>query len=455
MLNRHSTCRSAFDPSRRELTLAPQDEGLLLKPFLHPEEDRRSVSKDQEMGVFRSTHNLFQKIRALGALAVIISLSTNVTSLSAQETSADDPKTNARAAAAMLPPLAPFPDWPEPKTTLSAEDSGKIHFATLSPFDLDVLLQTPEAATPTTGIGTLTLPEGASAEAPVPAMIIVHGSGGISPGREESYADLFAQNGMAGFVIDYYSPRGYVEGTNYMARVLAVTDWDIVADVYGALKVLGTHPAIDASRIGVIGFSYGGMAARHSIDQRFKDALAPDVAPLAAHVDFYGPCHLKLGSTQTTGAPVLTVRGEKDASNDLPACAEREAELRELNVSVEAVIFGGAGHAWENTAPQKMWEGPYVQGCTIAFDDKGHTAIDDRPLPAPPIEATRAERYPARAGLNKELATCVKYGYLVGNDPRTRDRAYEVLLDFLAQQFAPKEATPEETNGSTSEPAAE
>ena len=454
MLNRCPMYKSAFDPSRRELKLAPQDEGRLLKPFLHPEEDRRSVSKDQEMCTFRSIYKSLIKIGTLSTVAIIAS-SLYISLASAQETNADDPKTNATAAATMLPPLAPFPDWPEPKTALSEKDSGEVHFATLSPFDLDVLLQSPETATPTTGIGTLTLPEGASAEAPVPAMIIVHGSGGISPGREESYAELFAQNGMAGFVIDYYSPRGYVEGTNYMARVLAVTDWDIVADVYGALKVLGTHPAIDATRIGVIGFSYGGMAARHSIDQRFKEALAPDVPALAAHVDFYGPCHLKLGSTQTTGAPVLTVRGEKDASNDLPACAEREAELRQLDVSVEAVIFGGAGHAWENTAPLKMWEGPYVQGCTLAFNEKGHTLIDDRPLPAPQLEASRAERYPARAGLNKELATCVKYGYLVGNDPRTRDRAYEVLLDFLKQTFAAENSAPEENTENASEPAAE
>ena len=47
--------KSAFDPSRRELTLAPQDEGLGRKPFLDSEEDRRSVSKDQEMAGPNST----------------------------------------------------------------------------------------------------------------------------------------------------------------------------------------------------------------------------------------------------------------------------------------------------------------------------------------------------------------------------------------------------------------
>ena len=46
---------SAFDPSRRELAFAPQDEGLCFKPFLHPEEGRRSVSKGQEMAKLRLT----------------------------------------------------------------------------------------------------------------------------------------------------------------------------------------------------------------------------------------------------------------------------------------------------------------------------------------------------------------------------------------------------------------
>ena len=37
----------AFDPSRRSLTFAPQDEGLEFSHFLHPEERRSLVSKGQ------------------------------------------------------------------------------------------------------------------------------------------------------------------------------------------------------------------------------------------------------------------------------------------------------------------------------------------------------------------------------------------------------------------------
>ncbi|MAG32776.1 MAG: hypothetical protein CL908_17995 [Deltaproteobacteria bacterium] len=37
-----------------------------------------------------------------------------------------------------------------------------------------------------------------------------------------------------------------------------------------------------------------------------------------------------LGTTTTNGAPLRTLRGTEDASNDLLACAEREAELRAL-----------------------------------------------------------------------------------------------------------------------------
>jgi hypothetical protein len=49
----------------------------------------------------------------------------------------------------MLPPLQTwllvlslpdFPDWPEPVTALTSEDEGVIFYATVSPFDLEVLL---------------------------------------------------------------------------------------------------------------------------------------------------------------------------------------------------------------------------------------------------------------------------------------------------------------------------
>ena len=111
-------------------------------------------------------------------------------------------------------------------------------------------------------------------------------------------------------------------------------EFDIVTDAYAALKLLSTSTRIDPRRIGLMGFSYGGMAARFAIDERFREALVPELPGFALYADFYGPCFQKLDTTRARAVPLLTLRGTDDASNDLAACAARERELAALAVAL-------------------------------------------------------------------------------------------------------------------------
>lgn len=322
-----------------------------------------------------------------------------------------------------------FPDWPDPQTRLAGGEEGEIFFATHSPFDFEVLLAG-QKGMPTTGQGFLTLPV-AGKEA-TPAMILLPGSGGIKPGREHEYAAFLNRHGFAAFVVEYYAPRGLADESNYLFRTGSVTEFDLVTDAYAALELLSTHPRIDSDRIGVMGFSYGGMAARLALDDRFRRALAPDHPGFAAHIDVYGPCFQVLGTSETNGAPLLTLRGTEDASNELEACAAREQELRALGVAVQAVVYEGAGHAWENEAPRRMVEGsPYVEGCEWRYDAEGVPFVDGQRLVDYGREASREERIASRLTSGLRVSHCVKTGYLIGRDEVVRERAYAEALTFL------------------------
>ena len=328
--------------------------------------------------------------------------------------------------------LPEFPSLPEPAAELSHAQAGEIYFQSATPFDFDVLIGDMRLAKPTTGFGTLFLPNNAGPKNPVPAMVVVHGSGGISPGREMEYGQLLADSGFAAFVIDYYRPRGATEDVNYMLRVLSITEFDAITDAYSALKILQTHPDIDPKRIGIMGFSYGGMAARFSMDSRIKQALAKGRPGFATHVDYYGPCFQNLHSSAITGAPLLTLRGDRDASNELPACLEREAELRELGAVVETQVYEGAGHAWESTQTRTLIEeAPYVSGCEIEYDAAGRSFSGDRFIVDVPLETTREERIAVRLSSGNVLGGCVKSGYIIGRDDPTRAKSDARLLDFL------------------------
>lgn len=325
--------------------------------------------------------------------------------------------------------LPDFPDYPQAKTELGTNDQGEIFFQTYSPFDLEPILAH-RLTTPTTGLGYLTLPE--NVQDPVPAMIILPGSGGIQPGREHDYAEFLNALGIAGFVIEYYAPRGLHDEVNYMIRTASVTEFDLITDAYAALELLSTHPHIDAGRIGVVGFSYGGMASRLAMDSRIHQALAPKHVGFKVHIDIYGPCFQVMGTRSSNGAPLLTLRGTEDASNDLAACKAREDALREIGVEVTAKVYEGAGHAWEITAPRTFREqSPYLDGCEWTYDDQGVPWVDGEPLSDYGLEATRLNRIAARISSGARLGKCVKHGYIIGRDEAIRNQAFQDAKAFL------------------------
>jgi len=347
-----------------------------------------------------------------------------------------EPETSVQTSPHTLP-LPPFKNLPAPDIQLTDGQDGVVYFPTKSPYDFSRVLNGYESILEHTGKGKLILPNDASANAPVPAMVILHGSGGIQDGREFEYAKLFAKNGIAGFVVDYYEPRGVTKDTPYVMKTMIATEVDIMSDAYSALKILGTHPMIDNTRIGVTGYSYGGMATRYVLDDRLKDIMAPDVPPFALHMDIYGPCHQTLGHTGTTGAPYLAIHGDADNSIDPELCQEVYKDIKKSGSHVESHVMLGAGHAWENTSPKTEFPGGYVRGCKFSFDpDDGTFLVDDKKGRFQPTsDMSREQRAYVRSTLGELAGTCVGQGYTVGSDPETDKKSKAIQLEFMKRVF--------------------
>ena len=328
-----------------------------------------------------------------------------------------------------------IPDLPEPMTKLFEGQSGTIYFATKSPYDFSRLLNGYDKLPTHGGVGELFLPKGASVDNPVPAIIILHGSGGINASREPVYAKLFNNLGIAALVVDYYAARGTADENHYIRKVLSATESDILVDAFAALKLLGTHPAIDAKKIGVTGYSYGGMVTRYSLDPRIKNIIAPDVPPFAIFMDFYGPCHQTLGTDATTGGAYMAIFGDRDNSVDPEVCKRVYKILEENGTSVEYHILEGAGHAWETDVPRNMTDNPYVRGCEFTYDPKsGHPLVDGKPVTVSEPDASRGERAFVRTSISLETPQCIHEGYVVGHDPQADKKAKAIMVKFLKKQ---------------------
>lgn len=337
--------------------------------------------------------------------------------------------------ASNLPSMIPLPEM-RAETQFTEETQGEIWFNSRAPFDFDMLLnnldQVPELST----FGYLFLPHGASAENPVPAMVVLPGSGGLKLGRQMLHANNLVENGYAALVIDYYASRSVDDDrVPYGIMVSNVTDFDVVTDAYSGLKALNRHPSIDPERIGVMGFSYGGIATRHAMDTRLKDLLAPDVPPFAAHVDYYGPCFQDIGTTETTGAPLMTLRGAYDLSNDLVQCTEREEQLRAAGSEVSSKIYATAGHSWDNLGQRVQGTANYLRGCLMNYDENGFPSVGGEPMLNAETSTDRDERYVLRLTSDRFFDGCVFNGYIVGRDQPVYEDSNAELIEFLDEKL--------------------
>ena len=146
-----------------------------------------------------------------------------------------------------------------PLDSLAGGQTGRIEFTSVSPTNMWPYARRNTTDTkPAVVHGDLLLPKNASAK--VPALVVMHGSAGVEPWAYDLWAARMNAAGVAVFVVDSYKPRG-VDNTSSDQLGTAVTVAGQTADALNALRILATHPAIDAARIFVIGMSRGANAA--------------------------------------------------------------------------------------------------------------------------------------------------------------------------------------------------
>src|SRR3954462_15803758 len=86
--------------------------------------------------------------------------------------------------------------------------------------------------------GELQMPQG---EGRFPAVILVHGSGGVGA-REDRWAHELNGIGVAVFILDTFTGRGIVQTNTDQSQLETLS---MIGDAYRALAVLSKHPRID------------------------------------------------------------------------------------------------------------------------------------------------------------------------------------------------------------------
>lgn len=197
--------------------------------------------------------------------------------------------------------------------------------------------------TPVVITGELVLP--VPAAGPVPAMVLIHGSGGIG-GAERSWARELRALGLATFTVDSFTGRGATQTVDDQSRVVSES---MTVDAYRALALLATHPRIDASRIALMGFSEGGIVTRIALLRRAQRAHGPAGFEFAAYLPFYAYCNPRYREdTVVTDRPIRFFHGEADDWTPAASCREYVARLRAAGKDAEITVYPGVRHSFDN-----------------------------------------------------------------------------------------------------------
>jgi dienelactone hydrolase len=225
------------------------------------------------------------------------------------------------------------------------------------------------AGKPTTLAGELRIPKPGTDR--LPAVILVHGSGGLG-----ASADRWAQElnsiGVAAFILDSFSGRGIVNTQNDQSQLNSLA---MLVDAYRALASLAEHSRIDPNRIAVMGFSKGAVAAVYSSNERFRKLHGPGNVQFAAHIGLYTPCNVRYSEDdKTSGKPIRMFHGIADDYVSIEPCRVYAERLKKAGADVALTEYPDAYHAYDNftlAQPIKFPQAQTTRRCWLQEGQNG------------------------------------------------------------------------------------
>jgi len=252
----------------------------------------------------------------------------------------------------------------------------------------------------------------------VPAVILVHGSSGLSA-RDERWSRELNDIGVATLLVDSFTGRGIGSTVGDQGQLGELTT---VNDAYRALELLAKHPRIDPARIGISGGSRGGVVALYASVTRFQRMHMAPGTQFAAYISFYPPCTATyVDDVDVAARPIRLFHGTADDIAPIEQCRAYVERLRRAGADVELTEYVGAQHGFDNPAGARLTrvrEGsPGLAPCSRYENPVGRILNRSNDLP------------PSRDD------ECLKRPATLGYDPDATARATDAVKAILREVF--------------------
>jgi dienelactone hydrolase len=208
-----------------------------------------------------------------------------------------------------------------------------------------------------------------SGPAPHAAIVLLHGRAGpYSSGakgvydattlskRHQEWGNFWAQRGYYALLVDSFGPRGYPAGFpegSYKNRPPELSEQTVrPLDAYAGLRYLRSHRGVNPDRIGVQGWSNGGMTVLATMSDQAPGK--PENGFRAALAEYPGCGMDAVKGAYHAYAPILMLLAADDEEVNPQVCEQFAKRAKDAGSPLIWHIYPGAVHNYDDPSQKKQ-----------------------------------------------------------------------------------------------------
>ncbi len=223
-------------------------------------------------------------------------------------------------------------------------------------------------------------------EGPFPILVFNHASGGAKLFSNEWFkfnrqqARQLLKKGIAVIFIDNFTGRNVISADEDQGQVKT---YSFYIDAFMTLEYLSKDPRVNIKKVGITGWSRGGMNSLAIAETRIRDALVSKDLYFAASLPRSVECRQSgffRNPQPIKETKILMVNGKDDDASHAHVCEEYGEKMKANGADIEVTTKKGWGHGFEANYKPEFEKGQEVwHGCPDYYtEDDGMANKDAR-----------------------------------------------------------------------------
>ena len=226
-------------------------------------------------------------------------------------------------------------------------------------------------------------------EGPFPMLVFNHASGGSWMWANEWFkfdrqmARQLLKKGIAVLFVDNFTGRSVVSADEDQSQV---STYSFYIDAFMTLEYLSKDPRVNIKKVGITGWSRGGMNSLAIAETRIRDALVSKDLYFAASLPRSVECRQSgffRNPQPIKETKILMVNGKIDDASHAHICEEYGEKMKAAGADIEVKTRSGWGHGFEANYSAEFEKGQEVwHGCPDYYTEDDGMANKDAKIDA-------------------------------------------------------------------------